>query len=135
MKKLFSLILFVLVAVVAKTQDFEAPKEGVDLRVEEPQVIISKGKAYEFEILMVRSVKAKRAKFEAPRLVGPKGIEFNIEQSANNSDLYTVSVNTSNVEAGKYFYLVAAKGKGIQKAKGLSMSFEVTDGESVASSN
>lgn len=133
MKKLFSLILLVAAAFTVNAQDYEAPKEGVDLKVKNPQVVISKGKAYNFEILLVRSVEAKRAKFETPRLIGPKGIEFEVERSANNSDLYTVSVNTSNIEPGKYYYLVAAKNKGMHRAKGLSMSFEVTDGSSVAS--
>ncbi|QSE97606.1 hypothetical protein [Fulvivirga lutea] len=134
MKKLFTLVL-ISAAFAVSAQNYEAPKEGVNLVVDNPQVVLEKGSSYDFEILMVRSVRAKRAKFEAPRVVGPKAIEFSVEQSAENSDLYTVSVNTANVEAGKYYYLVAAKGKGIHKAKGLSMSFEVTDGNSVASTN
>ncbi|MEQ8924933.1 MAG: hypothetical protein RLO81_03920 [Fulvivirga sp.] len=134
MKKLLTLVL-IFAAVAVSAQDYEAPKDGVDLVVDNPQVVLQKGSAYDFEILMVRSVSAKRAKFEAPRIVGPKAIEFTVEQSAENSDLYTVTVNTANVEAGKYYYLVTAKSKGIQKAKGLSMSFEVTDGNSVASTN
>lgn len=133
MKKLFSLILLIAAAFTVNAQDYEAPKEGVDLKVENPQVVISKGKAYNFDIILVRSVKAKKAKFEAPRLVGPKGIEFEVEQSGKNSDIYTVSVNTNNVEPGKYYYLVTATNKGMHRAKGLSMSFEVTDGSSVAS--
>ncbi len=131
MKKLLLLLSFVAVASLSNAQ--ELPKQGVNLTVETPKVVIDKGVKYNFDLVMVRSNRAKKAKFELPRVLGPKGIEFNVEQSESNPDLYKITANAENMEPGKYFYTVTCKGKGMQKAKGLSMSFEVTDGPSMAS--
>ena len=133
MKKLFT-ILFTLGAIgLVNAQNTTVPKEGVVLTVENTKVITQKGVDYQFDLLMVRSKRARKAKFEMPRFFGPKEIVFEVVQSAENPDVYNVTANTTNIEPGKYYYTVTCKSKGMQKAKGFSMSFEVNDGPTVAS--
>lgn len=133
MKKILILLLTAGVFSLANAQSTDLPKDGVILKVENTKVIIQKGIDYEFDILMVRSKRARKAKFETPRIFGNKGISFDIKKSEENVDIYKVVANTENIEPGKYFYTITCKSKGMQKAKGVSMSFEVNDGPAVAS--
>lgn len=133
MKKLFTLLLTVGALSFANAQTTEIPQSGVNLTVEQPKVVLEKGINYEFDLHVVRSRRARKANFDTPRIVGPKGIEFDIKAASDQPDLYKVVVNAENMEPGKYFYLVSSKSTSMHKAKSLSMSFEVTEAGSVAS--
>ncbi len=138
MKKSFLLVALAVVMSIgmASAQQFEAPKEGVDLKVENTKIAFKKGQQYEFDIYLVRSNKAKRAKFELPQFSGPKGLLFEVKADEATADVFNVTVNAANVEAGKYFYILRANGKGSAKAKGTTMSFEILDAtNSVATTN
>ena len=132
MKNFLTFILVAVAGFVAQAQT-ELPKEGAVLKIENPTIALSKGEPYSFDIELIRSKRARKAEFEMPKINGSKSFQFTVEQSSVNPDLYTVTLNTANVEPGKYFYLVTSKSRSVHKAKGMSISIEIAGTPSVAS--
>lgn len=122
---LFSVSLF--------AQNFEAPKKGAKLYVDNTTVEVSKSNETTFDVWLVRSKVAKKATFENPKFLGPKGTEFTVKADVQNPDHYIVAVKATEVAEGNYSVTVSGKRSGVHAVTGMILSLNVTGGNAVAS--
>ncbi|MCP4460398.1 MAG: hypothetical protein GY816_20605 [Cytophagales bacterium] len=137
MKTLTTILTLALITIssAVMAQDFEIPKTGAKIYLTSNQMELSPNADYTFDLWVVRSNKARRAKFEAPRLSGSKDLEFTVEANSADTDNYKVTVKTRDVAPGKYFYTITSKSTGVQRISGTTISFIVGNSKSVASAN
>lgn len=134
MKKHFTLLsVLFFIASLAMAQNFEAPKRGAKIYAQEYTLSLEAGGETSFDLWIVRSKAAKKAKFDAPKMLSGSNLSFEVTQDTENQDHYVVKVSAVNVEAGQYITTVSSKSKGTQKATGTTLSFNVTPAKSVAS--
>ena len=106
-------------------QQFEQPKEGAEIRLSSYEIDLNASDEAKLDIWVVRSKKAKKSKFDAPKLLGSADLEIAIVQDPNDQDHYVATVKAENVENGTYFYTVSSRSRSIQKVKGTTVSFNV----------
>ena len=135
MKKHITFLTLLLLGTLAMAQNFEAPKKGAKIYVQDYTINLDEGGEATFDLWLVRSKFAKRAEFLAPKLLSSSGLTFEVVQDANNQDHYTVKVSAENVNSGLYTSTVSARSTGTQKVTGTTLSFNVGAAQSVASSD
>ena len=126
------LILFAVTATTAVAQDFETPKTGAKIYLAEKSLEVSPSGEQTFDVFIVRSKKAQKTKFDAPKLAGSNDLSFTVEQNPENKDHYTVTVKASDVASGKYFYTITSRSNGIQRINGTTTSINVGSSSDVA---
>ncbi|WP_370089376.1 hypothetical protein [Ekhidna sp.] len=133
MKKHITFLSLLLLGTLAMAQNFEAPKKGAKIYVEDYTINLDEGGEATFDLWLVRSKFAKRAEFLAPKLLSSSGLTFEVAQDANDVDHYTVKVSAENVKSGQYTSTVSARSTGTQKVTGTTLSFNVVAAQAVAS--
>ncbi|MEO9483643.1 MAG: hypothetical protein ABJG47_09370 [Ekhidna sp.] len=128
---LLSIILFI--SSLAMAQNFEAPKKGAKIHAQEYTLNLDVDGDTTFDLWIVRSKAARKAKFSAPSLLSGSELTFEVTQDPENLDHYLVKVSAKGVEAGQYFTTVSAKSKSTQKVTGTTLTFSVNPEKSVAS--
>lgn len=116
-------------------QDFEAPKKGAKIYIESNSLEIDENEKVSFDIYLIKSRSARKATFENPKFLGPKGIEFEVTQDASDPTHYTVSAKADQIASGDYSVTVTGKRSGIHAVTGTILSLKVNPANSVASSD
>lgn len=121
-----------LISVSLFAQDFEAPKKGAKLYVENTAIEVAQNDETSFDLWLVKSKVARKASFEAPRFISPDGTEFIITADTENEGKYTVTVKANGAAAGNYSVTVMGKRNGVHAVTGMILSLNVTAGTAVA---
>ena len=137
MKTLTTILTLALITIssAAMAQDFEIPKTGAKIYLKSNQMELTANADYAFDLWIVRSSKARRAKFDTPRFSGSKDLEFTVEANSADPDNFKVTVKTRDVAPGKYFYTITSRTTGVHRINGTTASFTVGKVKSVASAN
>lgn len=133
MKKYIALLSFLLVASIAFSQNFEAPKKGAKIYVESNALTLQAGEETTFDLWIVRSKFAKKTNIFEPSFMTSSELTFSVVQDEADKDHYSVTVSAANASAGTYSSTVSARSIGTQKVIGTTLSFDVTAGNVVAS--
>lgn len=126
-------ILFFSVSVFA--QDFEVPKKGAKIYVENNSIEIDQNGEVTFDLFLIKSRSAKRTSFANPRFLAPEGLDFYLKQDALDASRYSVIVKASDIKTGNYSVTVAGKTSGTHSVTGTILSFVVKSPSVVASSD
>lgn len=110
---------------VATAQDFEVPKTGAKIYMTNNSIDLAPETEYTFDLWIVRSNKAKKAKFDMPRFSGSDNLDITVEANPEDKDNYKVTVKAKNVTSGKYFYTIMSRTNGIQRINGTTASFNI----------
>jgi len=122
------------IGTAAMAQDTEPPLTGAKLYLASSNMEITASGDHTFDLWVVRSSKAKRAKFEAPKFSGSEDLEISIVPNPENRDKYKVTVKTKDVASGKYFYTITSiSTNSFKSITGTTASFTVVATKSVAS--
>ena len=135
MKKLVLTLTVVLSGLFVFAQDFAAPKKGAKIYVESNSLEVDENDKVSFDIYLIKSKSARKATFENPKFLGPKGIEFEVTQDASDPTHYTVSAKADQIASGDYSVTVTGKRSGIHAVTGTILSLKVNPANSVASSD
>ncbi len=133
MKKYLTILSFIFIGVSAFGQDFEAPKKGAKIYVKDNVINLNTESETTFDLWIVRSKYAKKAKFTDPKLTSSSDLEFNVEADVNDKDHFIVTVSAKGVNEGQYSSTVSSRGIGTQKVTGTTLSFSITSSKAVAS--
>jgi len=136
MKKLTLILTAALafVSITAQAQQTEAPKEGAKIFIESKSLDVQPNGESTFDVYIVRSKKAGKSSFTAPKFSGADDVIFEVAQDAANPDHFVVTAKGAGV-AGKYFYTVTSRSNsGTQPISGTTLSVSV-GGKAVASDN
>ena len=130
MKNLLSLIAaFVLVGTLS-AQEIEAPKQGAKLHVESTSIELTQNGTTTFDVWVVRSKAARKAKFDAPKLA-TNLFEYSVEADAADKDHFIVTVNTGDLTAGDYSISLTGKSFSYHKVSGKVINFSVSGSEAL----
>ncbi len=121
------------IAFSSVAQDFEIPKKGAKIYVENTTVEVNEGGESSFDLFLIKSKVARKATFENPKLMGPKGVSFLVTQDTVDPTRYTVSINAEQITPGDYSITVTSKRSGIHAVTGTFLTLKVNPGNSVAS--
>ena len=133
-----SLIVFAALSFIASiglAQDFDVPKDGAKIYLSENAFEIKSASQTTVDVWIVRSKRAKKAKFDAPKFLGSSALGIVIEQDPENADHYIATINTTGVKNGTYFYTVSSRSRSSQKVTGATISLEVVTAEMVTNLN
>lgn len=136
MKKLtlISTALLAFATFTAQAQQTEAPKEGAKIFIESKTLDVQANGEQTFDVYIVRSKKAGKTSFTAPKFSGADQVSFEVTQDTANPDHFVVKAKGAGV-SGKYFYTVTSKSNsGTQAISGTTLSVSV-GGNAVASDN
>lgn len=136
MKKLSVLysILFLFAGSMVSAQEFDLPKTGAKIFLSNSSLEINANETTTFDLWVVRSKKATKSKFDAPKFLGSENFTFELTPSASNPDNYKVVVKSNDVKPGEYFYTVSSRSRSTQKVTGTTVSIKVgASGQVVAS--
>ena len=135
MKNLTTILTLALITMSSATmaQDFEIPKTGAKIYLTSNNMELAPNGEYTFDLWIVRSNKARKAKFDMPRFSGSEDLNISVEANSSDPDNYKVTIKTKDVVAGKYFYTITSRSTGIQRINGTTASFTVANAQSVAS--
>ena len=133
MRKYLTILSFIFIGVSAFGQDFEAPKKGAKIYAKENAISLNADGETTFDLWIVRSKYAKKAKFTSPKLISSSGLQFNVEEDVNDKDHFVVTVSAKGVNEGQYSTTISSRGIGTQKVTGTTLSFSVTSAKTVAS--
>lgn len=125
MKKSILLILFITTVIFGNAQTFEQPKDGAKIYLSENEVGISTGEEATIDVWVVRSKRAKKSKFDAPKFLGSSDLDIQIVQDPNDANHFIATVKTTGVKNGKYFYTVSSRSRSIQKVTGTTVTINV----------
>lgn len=132
-KQLVLTLAIALFAFTTVAQNFEAPKKGAKLYVENTVIEVGSNDEVSFDLWLVKSKVARKAKFDTPKIIGADGVEFTVNPDAQNPGHYTVTLKTSELEAGNYSATMMGKRSGIHAVTGAILTLNVSAGKSVAS--
>jgi len=122
------------VSITAQAQQTEAPKEGAKIFIESKSLDVQTNGEQTFDVYIVRSKKAGKTTFTAPKFSGAEDVTFEVTQNTANPDHYIVKAKGAGV-SGKYFYTVTSRSNsGTQAISGTTLSVSVV-GNAVASDN
>ncbi|MEQ9405438.1 MAG: hypothetical protein RIM99_17745 [Cyclobacteriaceae bacterium] len=131
MKKLSIFFSVLLISAVAFAQNFELPKTGAKIYLSKASIEVGVNDETTLELWIVRSKRAKKSKFDAPKFLGSKDVEFTITQNPENPDYYKVTLRTKDVKTGKYFYTISSRSRSTQKVTGTTASVIVGESEKI----
>lgn len=126
-------VIALLASATLYAQNYEAPKKGAKIYVDNTQLEISENGESTFDLYLVKSKVARKASFEAPKFLAPDGLNFTITEDAANPYHYTVSVKADAIQQGDYSVTVSGKRSGVHSVTGTILSFKVTSSATVAS--
>jgi len=137
MKTLTTILTLTLITVSSTlmAQDFDVPKTGAKIYVTDNTIELSPTGEYTFDLWIVRSNKARKAKFDVPKFSGSKDMDISVEPNSEDPNNYKVTIKSKDVSAGKYFYTVTSRTTGIQRINGTTVSFNVGDVQNVAAAD
>ncbi len=135
MKKLLLLAVLGVASRIGFAQQFDPPKDGAKIHLSSNIVEMNMATEKKVDIWVVRSKKAKKAKFDTPKFIGASNLEISIEADPNDSNHFIATINSAGVENGKYFYTVASRSRSVQKVTGATISIAVNAGEVVSKNN
>ena len=118
-------------SMVFAQETFDLPAEGAQIHLSDYELEMEASEEMKMDVWVVRSKKAKKAKFDAPKFLGSGDLEISVAQDAENLDHYIATIKTNNLTAGKYFYTVSSRSRSIQKVKGTTVSFTVGSANAV----
>ena len=118
-------ILSFVFALSAFAQDFEAPKKGAKIYVDNTALELNENETLSFDLYLIKSKVARKSTFEAPRFLAPDGLNFTVTQDATDSRLYKVMLNADEIAAGDYSVTVTGKRSGIHAVTGTILSVKV----------
>lgn len=117
-------------------QQPEAPKTGAKIYIESKSMDVQANGENTFDVYIVRSKRAGKTTFEAPKFSGADGVEFIVEKDAANPDHFVVTAKGTSASAGKLFYTVTSKSNsGTQLVSGTTFSVNVTNTKNIASAD
>ncbi len=136
MKTLTTILTLALVTIssAVMAQDFEIPKTGAKIYVTNNSINLATEGEHTFDLWIVRSNKARKAKFDIPRFSGSKDLDITVVANPEDKDNYKVTVKTKDVTSGKYFYTITSRTTGVQRINGTTASFNVGT-QTMASAN
>lgn len=114
-------------------QNFEAPKKGAKIYVENAQIELDENGESTFDMYLVKSKVARKASFETPKFLAPEGFDFTITEDANDPTRYTVSVKAGAIEEGNYSVTISGKRSGVHSVTGTILSLKMSSSAAVAS--
>ncbi|MEO9872043.1 hypothetical protein [Ekhidna sp.] len=135
MKKLISLLTLLLIGTVALSQNFEAPKTGAKVYTDNYTINLDVNGEETFDLWIVRSKRARRAKFMTPTVLNSNGIKFQVTPDPNNQDHFIVTASSEDVVEGQYTATVAVRSIGTQKVTGTTLSFHINSAKNIASTD
>lgn len=124
-----------LISFSTSAQDFEAPKKGAKIYVEDNSIEINQNDEVSFDLYLIKSRAARRANFENPRFLAPDGLEFYIKQNESNPSHYSIIAKATEIEAGDYSITVTGRTSGIHSVTGTILSINVKSASTVASTD
>ncbi len=107
---------------IGYAQQFEQPKNGAKIHLSSNEIEIDATGEKKVDIWVVRSKKAKKAKFDAPKFLGASDLGISIEADPNDPNHFIATLNSAGVKNGKYFYTVASRSRSVQKVTGATVS-------------
>ena len=126
-------LIAIFMAATAMAQDFEAPKKGAKIFVDNNAIEINQNDELSFDVYLVKSRVARKATFENPKFNSPEGLDFYVKEDAADPSHYTVMLKASEIAAGDYSVMVSGKRSGIHSVTGTIVSVKVNPANSVAS--
>ncbi len=135
MKKMILLAVLGVASSIGFAQQFEQPKEGAKIHLSDNAVEMNSATEKKIDIWVVRSKKAKKAKFDAPKFLGATDLGISIEADPNDPNHFIATLNSAGVKNGKYFYTVASRSRSIQKVTGATISVAVNAAAKAVSKN
>ena len=135
MKKWITLIAMNLIVGFAFAQNFETPRDGAKIYLSSYDIELNAASEEQLELWIVRSRKAKKTKFEQPKIMGSKDLTVEVIQDQENIDHYFVKFKPVNQQNKAYFYTVSCKSKGTQKVVGTTISVNVTQAKALTKNN
>lgn len=127
------IVTLLLLGTLAMGQDFDAPKKGAKIYAQEYTINVDTDSKASFDLWIVRSKTAKKAKFLAPTLNSSSGLSFDVVQDTKNQDHFLITVAADKVAVGQYTVTVSSRSNGTQKVTGTTLSFNVMASKAVAS--
>ena len=128
-------LVFAVIFSSAMAQDFETPKQGAKLYVENTVTDVVKNGETTFDLWLVKSKVARKADFETPKVISPEGLKFTVTEDAQNPGHYTVSVKADETLKGTLSATVMAKRSGIHSVTGTILTLNVGSEKAVASND
>ena len=129
--KLSIIALFVSASLYA--QNYEAPKKGAKIYVDDTELEINENGESTFDLYLVKSKVARKASFETPKFLAPEGLDFTVTADENDPYHYTVSVTANEIEQGDYSVTVSGKRSGVHSVTGTILSLKVKPATAVSS--
>ncbi len=124
MKKILFLTFFVFSTWYIQAQ--EIPNKGAKLVIDEPTLESPSGQvAVSFDVELLRSSRARKARFDVPRVSGNRGIDTVVKETAK--DQYTVSLSGENVAPGSYTFVISSNGNSFHQVTGATVTLVVAD--------
>ena len=106
MKKLILLAILGAVSGIGFAQPFDQPKVGAKIYLSDYDMDMNVATESKVDIWIVRSNKAKKAKFDAPKFLGSSDLGITIDQDPIDVNHFVATINTAGVKNGKYFVLL-----------------------------
>ena len=126
--KAIILFLSLLLVFPALSQDFDPPKSGATLHLDQNQHKIAIGQSITADVWLVRSKASKKTSFEGLKANTAPGLLVKLEPHNQDPDRYVMNISVaSEVDPGKYAILVKGQGKNAHKIKGTTFSLVVTE--------
>lgn len=117
-------------------QELEVPKTGAKIYLSNSSFELGTNDELNFDLKIVRSKKATKSKFDAPKFLGSSELEIVLTPDPSDADNFNVSVKSQDVKPGNYFYTVSSRSRSTQKVKGTTITILVKEtGKVVVSGN
>jgi len=129
-----NLILLTILGVATSTgfaQTFEQPKDGAKIYLSINELEMNMGSEAKVDIWVVRSKRAMKANFDAPKFIGASDMGITIEADSSDPNHFVATLNSTGVKNPKYFYTVSSRSRSTQKVIGSTISVVVNSSEAV----
>ncbi|MEP1095242.1 MAG: hypothetical protein ABJG78_09040 [Cyclobacteriaceae bacterium] len=132
MKKLILLMILGVVTSTGFAQTFEQPKDGAKIYLSTNELEMNMSSEAKVDIWVVRSKRAMKANFDAPKFLGASDMGISIEADSNDPNHFVATLNSAGTKNGKYFYTVSSRSRSSQKVIGSTISVVVGSVEAVS---
>lgn len=122
---ILSIITLTFIGGLALAQEFEQPKEGAKIFTE-ANTIEMNGNTASFDLWIVRSKKASKAKFATPKLsLNKDQFAYEVIPNPENNDHFTVNVTNKSASKDNHSFTIYSKGYSYHKITGKTMTISV----------
>ena len=135
MKKWAVLLMVSTFVGVASAQKFDPPKDGAKIHLSSYEVELNQAEEATVDIWVVRSKRARKSTFDAPKFLGPDSLDIQITQDPADQNHFVATVNAKGVSIGSYFYTVTSRSRSTQKVKGTTISFTLINAPALTKNN